>query len=80
MTIQLSQQDLDLEMRRYLTEFRGGFRESTYEWSLGSWSLSKAHKNWRIGWSHTLGDRARWTVYPFHWRGENLVGMVFDSG
>jgi hypothetical protein len=44
MTIQLSAHDIDLEMRRYPTEFNG-FRESMHEWALGSWTLSKSDKN-----------------------------------
>jgi len=79
MTIQLSPQEIDLEMRRYKEELKAGVRESIHEWGIGSWTLSKFGKTWRIGWAHTLHEGAKWIAYRFTWQGDGYVGLVFDS-
>lgn len=80
MMIQLSAEDIDLEMRRYATESSDGILETEFEWGLGTWTLSKFDKRWRIGWSRPLSEKAQWIAYPFAWHGDSYVGLIFESG
>jgi len=76
--IVLSDDELLMELdfnRKPLDEIK----ETAHEWVLGTWSLSKAHRLWRVGVGHDLLAGAVLRAFAFEvyvWKG---VGVLFES-
>lgn len=50
-----------------------------HEWLLGTWTLSKSHRTWRVGYGHPLMEGARLVTQPFDVDGKNGIAVVFES-
>jgi len=54
-------------------------KESPAEWQLGTWSLAKGHRTWRVGYGHELVPGAVVRTLPFDLDGKRGVGLLFES-
>ena len=78
MSVKLTDEELRTELdwhRKPLTQIK----ENANEWVLGTWSLSKSHRTWRVGYAHPLVAGAKFRTYPFDIDGKRGVGVLFES-
>jgi hypothetical protein len=72
----------DEELRRELDFNRKPLeqiKETSSEWVLGTWSLAKGHRTWRVGYAHPLVAGAKLRTIPFDIDGATGVGLLFES-
>jgi len=55
-------------------------KETSSEWVLGTWSLSKSDRTWRVGYAHPLVAKATFRTFPFDVDGKRGVALFFESG
>jgi hypothetical protein len=78
MTIALTDEELRRELdfnRKPLEQIK----ETSSEWVLGTWSLAKGHRTWRVGYAHPLVAGATLRTFPFQVDDLRGVGMLFES-
>jgi hypothetical protein len=53
--------------------------DTTHEGLLGTWTLSKSHRTWRVGYAHPLVAGAAFRTFPFDVDGKRGVAVFFES-
>lgn len=54
-------------------------KEAKDEWWLGTWSLSKFDRTWRVGYGHALVAGAAFRTFTFDIDGKRGIGVLFES-
>ncbi|MDB4961751.1 MAG: hypothetical protein JWP01_1750 [Myxococcales bacterium] len=78
MTISLTEDELRMELefnRKPLSQIQ----ETANEWLLGTWTLAKSHRTWRVGYAHPLVAGAAFRTFPFDIDGKRGVAVFFES-
>jgi hypothetical protein len=74
----LTDDELRMELdfnRKPLTQIQ----ETANEWLLGTWTLAKSHRTWRVGYAHPLVTGAAFRTIPFDIDGKRGVAVFFES-
>jgi hypothetical protein len=78
MSVTLTDDELRMELdfnRNPLEQIK----ETETEWLLGTWTLSKSHRTWRVGYAHPLVAGASFRTFPFDLDGRRGVAVFFES-
>ena len=78
MTGPLTEEELATELY-FHTNPLSQIQELEHEWLLGTWTLSKSHRTWRVGYAHPLVTGARLRTFLFDTDGQARIGVLFES-